>query len=209
MYLDASAFEVMSPPPIMKPAVFVVLGGSRGDWEPVERMFKHDGWRVADFISQADLVVFCGGSDVSPSLYGEKNTSSYCDPARDEYEISRYKYAKSLNIPMVGICRGGQFLNVMNGGKMIQHIDGHSGDREITIPATEYGEPSRVLTIREDHHQGIVPAIGSEILAWDEKDGNVEIVYYADTNCLCFQPHPEWGHDPTRKLFFQLLEEYL
>src|SRR5690606_36449796 len=103
-------------------------------------------------LGMPDLICFTGGADVSAELYGEENTYSFCDPERDEEERIIYDMALAHGIPMVGICRGGQFLNVMNGGKMIQHIEGHSGDREIqTLGSVD--EP--VFIIREDHHQGI------------------------------------------------------
>src|ERR1700677_4699649 len=60
------------------------------------------------------LVVFTGGADVAPSLYGEeasRETSSY--PKRDIFETIVFQKAHSLHKPKVGICRGAQFLNVM------------------------------------------------------------------------------------------------
>lgn len=198
----------------MTRTVFVSTVGSPGDWQPVVKMFKEEDWIVTQVYpgeSPPDLVCFTGGSDVSPYLYGEENISSYCDPKRDEYEKELYEHFLSLSVPMVGICRGGQLLNVLNGGSMIQHIEGHSmGVRKLkwTFGA---GRESPI-EIHEDHHQGIDPHgldNGGRVLAMDPRDGNIEIMVFTDTNCLCFQPHPEWGHQPTKELFFELLEEYL
>jgi len=66
-------------------------------------------------------VVFTGGADVSPFMYGEKKLSVTCnDEHRDEQE--KLFFERYTKVPKVGICRGGQFLNVMNGGKMWQHV---------------------------------------------------------------------------------------
>lgn len=184
--------------------IVYVVGKDRS----VGAMFESMGWRAEYLIESTsgdeipDLICFTGGSDVSPYLYGEENISSHCDPIRDEFEKQVYSEFVG-KAPMVGICRGGQFLNVMNGGKMIQHIDGHSGDREIFLHAKVPG----VLKVREDHHQGIDSRGKGSVLAVDMYDDNEEIVWFSDTRCLCFQPHPEWGHEPTKELFFELIKE--
>ena len=67
------------------------------------------------------LVVFIGGSDVSPALYGhEKNTKTYCNVFDDNRDLHFFNIAQKNNIPCVGICRGGQFLTVQAGGFLFQ-----------------------------------------------------------------------------------------
>lgn len=158
-------------------------------------------------IGKPDVIVFTGGADVSPYLYGEENISSSCDPIRDEYERQVYEKFSELGVPMVGICRGGQFLNVMNGGKMLQHISGHSY-RDAPVRKF-WPESDEVHIVREDHHQGILPVMGAKIVLRDVSDGNIEACHYEKTKSFCFQGHPEWGHKETEDLFFDLLKEYL
>ena len=68
-----------------------------------------------DNIINADLVLFAGGEDVDPSLYNEKpHTTTYSNINRDISEKKIYQKAKYLGIPCIGICRGNQFLCVMN-----------------------------------------------------------------------------------------------
>lgn len=175
----------------------------------VKKMFLGEGWALSGPESHVpDLICFTGGEDVSPELYGEKNTSSWVNKARDDFEKEVYeRYVGKA--PMVGICRGGQFLNVMNGGKMIQHINGHMmGVRECTLLIWEGSSPGP-HHVHEDHHQGIVPTSEAEVIGFDPRDNNIEIVWYEETKCLCFQPHPEWGHEPTKDLFFNLIKEYI
>lgn len=195
----------------MTKTIFIVGGDPL-----VVKMFKDAGWEAHAEHSHGlipDLVCFTGGEDVSPYLYGEENISSSCNPIRDEFEREVYEEFLEREIPMVGICRGGQFLNVMNGGKMIQHIGPFSGYTD----CQDYDGNHFVVHV--DHHQGIVrvPETSYSILAMDIGDHpvfgpGVGLTYaclYIDTKSLCFQPHPEWGHEPTRQLFFELIEQYL
>lgn len=180
----------------------------------VKKMFQARGWAVfgVDTEEEVDLVCFTGGADVSPSLYGEENISSHCDPARDVYEQSVYEAYLSAGTPMVGICRGGQFLNVMNGGKMIQDLKPRqSGDVQCYV---DWGHEDGMddIILRVDHHQGMIRATKKVHGATFNKSLGRDIDYslfYPDTKCWCFQPHPEWGHKGTEEWFFKMLNEYL
>lgn len=194
--------------------------------KPTVDMFETAGWDVwsgADIgkiLFTPDLICFTGGADVSPYLYGEENISSHCDPVRDEYEKQVYESFVG-KVPMVGICRGGQFLNVMNGGKMEQHITGHRmGHQKIHGFLEGGGSFVMIEDVHEDHHQGMIPRGQDKIEPVHTSDEGVrvlgiagddtpEIIWYPDTKCLCFQPHPEWGHEPTKELFFKLIKEYI
>lgn len=195
-----------------------VVGGDPA----VVKMFKDAGWVTFTHPGTTggtqvfDLICFTGGEDVSPHLYGEENIASYCNEARDSFEQEIYEEFVG-KVPMVGICRGGQFLNVCNGGKLIQHLgETISGDVDVGISWSI--EEFEILKLRVDHHQGIIPnpdkiwhgnmsPIDKQKRGWPM--GFQYSVFYPDTKCWCFQPHPEWGHEPTRQLFFELIEEYI
>src|SRR5262245_793233 len=78
------------------------------------------------------VVFFAGGADVSPSFYDERPGSRTrgVDAARDEQERDLFRLARAANLPMIGICRGAQFLCVMAGGRLCQHLDGHGLGRD-------------------------------------------------------------------------------
>lgn len=132
-----------------------VIGGDYA----VERMFDDKGATKAPML-KADIVVFTGGADVSPDLYGDKkHPLTATNPRRDEYEFSCFKATKDKL--RVGICRGGQFLNVMNGGWLWQHIDKHA--LRGTHPCTyEFVDPTldrlvkRTVPVTSTHHQQIM-----------------------------------------------------
>lgn len=71
---------------------------------------NYANWMQAELVEDmknADLVLFTGGEDVSPSLYNSpKHHTTSCSPMRDEYEVKEYKKAKDLGLPCIGICRG-------------------------------------------------------------------------------------------------------
>lgn len=202
------------------PKVFIVESSRQYD-----TMFTEAGWTLVGNLYDADLVQFTGGEDVSPFLYGQpKHPTTYSDPRRDLVESGYYSWAQRRNIPMAGICRGGQFLNVMNGGSMYQDVKAHAihGTHEVKDIIT-----AKKHQVTSTHHQMMKPgksatwiALGDEAHYIIDHNGaeffdagsmnSIEVVHYAPTNSLCFQPHPEFtGAFSTRDYYFELLERYL
>lgn len=189
----------------------------RGDsYKAVGELFASLGCEVvydSSLLSEANLVVFTGGSDVSPYIYGEEPAGARgCDPRRDEIELSIWNSSKALGLPCVGICRGGQLLNVLNGGSMIQDHGLISGD-VMMYGYTDY-DTKEIGKVRVDHHQGMVSKDGAE-LAWP-KNPTKEVetwtsyeIFYPETKDLCVQYHPEWGHEGTKQRFISLLKRFL
>jgi gamma-glutamyl-gamma-aminobutyrate hydrolase PuuD len=170
-------------------------------------VFCQAGWRLEERIEDASFVVFTGGADVSPSLYFEENTHSHTNPNRDKVETRVYNDQLLTGKGMIGICRGGQLLNVMNGGKMRQHINGHIGCKQMVYSPLAK-DTMQFFEVLEDHHQEILPDPKGEVFLRAVKDDVVEGVWYAETNSFCFQPHPEWYHQETQDVFFEYLSKY-
>lgn len=172
-------------------------------------MFKRHGWKPTRDPNEANLICFLGGTDVDPKIYGEERGphTQAPDVDRDKLEVQYYKSAQARGTPCVGICRGGQLLNVLNGGKMIQHLgETISGDVYMEDEHSDY-------YVRVDHHQGIVAHKSAKSIGiYDLCNGGGYLDYacwYPETKSLCFQPHPEWDHKPTEDLFFELIKEYI
>jgi putative glutamine amidotransferase len=73
-------------------------------------------------------LVFTGGADIDPGLYGEVPAGAVdCDSERDRLESEAWQTAERRSVPVLGICRGMQAINVFSGGKLRQHVDGHEG----------------------------------------------------------------------------------
>lgn len=200
------------------PKVFVV-----GSDFSVRNMFLRQGWTLVDNIDEAvSLIQFTGGEDVDPSYYGEtRHPRTYSNPKRDAAEAAIYNEWVG-KVPMAGICRGGQFLNVMNGGKMWQHVNNHalSGTHEAFCRVSE-----TPVQVTSTHHQMMIPAPQGKVLltasvatqyetATTLIEGGMddtECVLYMDTSCLCFQPHPEYvdiNHE-CQTLYFKYLDRFI
>lgn len=77
-----------------------------------------------------DAIVIGGGDDIDAGLYGEANHElSRCDPERDAFEVEVIGEALGEKIPVLGICRGAQLINVVRGGSLFGDI---RGDRHLT-----------------------------------------------------------------------------
>lgn len=195
----------------------------------VDRLFDEWGVPVIDEIAKADALVFTGGADVSPSLYLETTLpETHSNPARDAFDTKAFAIGMARGIPMIGICRGGQFLNVMAGGKLWQDVDKHaiSGTHPINVYDLD-GKLERTANVTSTHHQMMRPGEGGIILGSTNRStykksdkelrteehhlgDDIEIVWYPEKKIFCFQPHPEY--DPkgdTAEVFFGQLNELL
>jgi len=168
-------------------------------------MFVRHGYNITSVPEGADIVCFTGGDDVSPEMYREENDHSFTDYTRDLECVGVYSRVHWRDKVMIGICRGGQFLNVMLGGTMIQHVEGHSRDGHLM-----HGPDDTCVPVRSCHHQGMVPNHQLEHTVYYATDEVVaEIIIYPEYNTMCFQPHPEYMPEDslTENLFFEMLEE--
>lgn len=171
----------------------------------------HLGHEVVWSIGLADVVLFTGGADVSPSLYGDaphKYTNS--SSLRDERDCASWDYAQANGLCRVGVCRGCQFLHVMNGGKLLQHVDNHLGNHNM------FTIDGRKIEVTSTHHQMINNQGEGELLAWARQEVaseylEPEVMWYRDTKSLAVQYHPEYMSPDSQGLqyFGELLNTYL
>lgn len=108
--------------------------------------------RVAD-LEGVDGLIIGGGDDIGPELYGGKlGVSARLDPKRDELERCLAEAALEQNIPVLGICRGSQMLNVALGGTLDQDAWTTFGpDRKITTIL-----PKREVCVEEATHLSLI-----------------------------------------------------
>ena len=151
-----------------------------------------------------DGLLLPGGWDVDPSLYGEKKDEKVgpIDPELDETELRLFGEARERELPILGICRGQQVINVAMGGSLVQHLEDHDvrghGRSHLahTIevdPESELGQAALEHRIRVNsfHHQAVKNlAPGLQQTARGE-DGTVEGVESEDGLVVAVQCHPE------------------
>lgn len=189
-----------------------------------------DGEAIAAALDVADGLLLTGGGDVMSLAYGEEPhpTCAHQDPIRDEMEIEAVRVAVALGLPILGICRGLQVLNVALGGTLVQDVASQVNDAvkhynsplspalahtvdivEDSLLAQVLGRTS--IAVNSYHHQA-AKDIGEGLRAncW-AKDGVVEgLEASAGRLILAVQFHPEevaLSHSDFLALFQWLVRE--
>lgn len=178
---------------------------------------------IEETLDSLDGIVFSGGSDLDPAHYGEEaHPETFgIHEERDRAELELMKAALDRDMPVLGICRGIQVLNVARGGNLIQHLPeivGHEGhkhdppgafiDHDVEI------DPDTTLAqilgdrhpVKSHHHQGL-DAVGEGLrVSAHAEDGSIEGVEDPEHRfAVGVLWHPEAGED--KKLFEALVEQ--
>jgi gamma-glutamyl-gamma-aminobutyrate hydrolase PuuD len=181
---------------------------------------SHDG--VEETLESLDGLIFSGGSDLDPELYGQEAHAETSDVMRnrDTAELALLEAALERDMPVLAICRGSQVLNVARGGDLVQHLPDEVGDeKHKQTPGTfadhdvSVEDGSRLASVlgerapvKSHHHQGFGKVgEGLRVVAHAD-DGTIEAV--EDPTCrfaLGVLWHPEAGEDA--RLFEELVRE--
>jgi putative glutamine amidotransferase len=168
--------------------------------------------RAAAFADMNGLLL-SGGADIDPARYGEEPAGSRDpEPGRDALEDEAFRAAMAAGVPILGVCRGLQAINVLAGGSLVQHLDGHESvaypSPAVTRHRLELAGGSRLATILGDsadlevnsyHHQAITAdrlAPGLRIAAVADHAGTGELVEGVESTdperwLVGVQCHPE------------------
>lgn len=204
------------------------------------RLFQNRGYRMVTDIAEADVVVFNGGADIGTEIYHQRlvtsrvfneegevllaNEPSFCS-ARDKQEILLYKRAKALGKFIIGVCRGAQLINCLEGGTLWQHVNNHNTYHAILDLKTNI-----IWRATSVHHQMMRPPPNADIIAVAseatfkidaneqkklknfgvtlDKGDDPEIVWFKDARALCVQGHPEYSPESLfADYFFDLVEQ--
>ncbi len=151
-----------------------------------------------------DGLLLPGGWDVDPALYGEKPDPKVgpIDRELDDTELRLFQQARNQGLPVLGICRGQQVINVGMGGSLVQHLEGHEVRRygrshlahAIEVdPRSELGRAAGEDKIRVNslHHQAIGTLAPGLVQTARGDDGTVEAVETSDGLIVAVQCHPE------------------
>jgi putative glutamine amidotransferase len=156
-----------------------------------------------------DGILFSGGGDIDPARYAAtpSPTAQGIEPERDAYEIALARAGLDLGLPMFGICRGSQVLNVALGGTLVQHLPDVSDQQHCAkeqwaeaVHTVRVLAESRLRTVvgldvvgvNSLHHQAVSDVGGGlRAVAWAE-DGTIEAVEGLGlSRVLAVQWHPE------------------
>jgi putative glutamine amidotransferase len=190
-------------------------GVRRHGGEPVVLDASATAAQRATAFETMDGLVMSGGADLDPLRYGQPNRGSAgVEGDRDDLEAEAWAAAQAKAVPIFGICRGLQAINVFVGGTLLQHVDGHAGPAWGHGPAKTH--PMRlvpgsrlarilsptnvrggVLEVNSYHHQGVraadlAPGLVANAWASSPAGDLVEGFEAADGRFLiAVQCHPE------------------
>jgi putative glutamine amidotransferase len=218
-YAQEASWGVWHLPAALIPLVYVEAV-ERAGGRPVLIPPSEEG--VEETLEALDGIVFSGGADVDPSIYGADPHPETDSPQarRDAGELALLRGALEQDMPTLAICRGFQLLNVARGGDLVQHLPEKVGhDQHKEVPGTFSEHPVEVRSgtrlaamigstpgVASHHHQSI-GRVGDGLVetAW-AADGTLEGVEDPSLRfAIGVQWHPEAGEDAA--LFAALVEE--
>lgn len=179
-----------------------------------------------DVLEHLDGVVFTGGADVSPDLYGEPaHPLTVARPARDAGELPLIRAAIEADLPLLAVCRGMQLMSVACGGRLYQHLPdvvGHEDHRP--TDGRKYGtHPVRLVpgslchrilgdgcAVNSRHHQGVADPGTLTVSGRVPGDlaGGVELIETVEDPSRHFAVGVQWHPEDTDdlRLFVALVE---
>ncbi|MEA2455634.1 MAG: putative glutamine amidotransferase, partial [Thermoleophilaceae bacterium] len=148
-----------------------------------------------ELLDLLDGLMLAGGSDIDPTSYGARThpETRGTRPERDRFELGLTHAALERDMPVLGICRGMQMLNVACGGTLVQHLTevethrhtpGTFGDHEVrlepgSLAARAVG--AERTAVKSHHHQGIDEVgEGLSVVGWADVDDTVEAIELPD-----------------------------
>jgi putative glutamine amidotransferase len=169
--------------------------------------------RLHAIYERLDGIVFPGGADVAPTEYGEEpiDNLNVIEPERDRTELTLARWAYEDNLPILGICRGQQLLNVALGGSLyqdlrhqgvteVEHAEAHGRGRTAMIHQVRLDPDSRLaqlidetsLDVNSLHHQAVKSVAPRLRVTGKSDDGVIEALESEDRRFLiAVQWHPE------------------
>ena len=161
----------------------------------------------SEYVERLDAIILSGGGDVDPRRWNGPSESSFrVSQERDAFEFDLLEAALKADLPVLGICRGLQVINVHFNGSLIPDLDAvdrgdHSGsteDRQELVHSVSF-EPESILhglygpttMVNSFHHQA-VDRIGIDLrVTGRSSDGTVEGIEHIEGRVLGVQWHPE------------------
>lgn len=156
-----------------------------------------------------DALCLTGGEDLEPSRYGAATDpkAEAADPKRDALELAVLATARERDLPVLGICRGFQVINVGYGGSLVQHVEGHREANGPIVPHVASPSPGSKLadacgrapfSVNARHHQAVAERdLAPGLVPTARIDGLVEAFEDPSQRWLvAVQWHPERAADP-------------
>ena len=154
------------------------------------------------YLPHLDGLLLTGGADIEPGRYGaEPDGHGSYEPERDAVELALAERALSTGVPLLGICRGMQVLNVVTGGSLHQDVPPHSCydlDPDVAVHRVTFEEHSRLnllygegAEVNSLHHQTLDRLGDGIVVTGRADDGVIEAIEMPGRDVIAVQWHPE------------------
>jgi len=171
--------------------------------------YYYDDVEVVKNVSDYDLIIFTGGADISPEIYGQKNRYSSYSEKRDKIELKVLEESIKLNKKILGVCRGHQLINAYLGGMLVQDIyrvlnKSHKGFHELIFTEEKsLVKDSYKGGVNSMHHQGVIKP-GKNLIVTSVYEDVIEST--ESENIISVQFHPEFMSNNN---FFYKINEWI
>ena len=198
---------------------------------PVVIPLMHEN-EIIELLNSLDGVIFTGGEDFDPAYYNERPIPQMgkVNAVRDEFDIRTLRLAVERGLPVLGICRGVQLINIAYGGSLYQDLPAQYYDNSIRHRQRQPKEEAshsvlvenntvfagivkeRMLMVNSSHHQAIKKVAEGFRVAGKSPDKIVEVIEKIDSEnwILGVQFHPETRvlqDNAMRKIFRSFIDE--
>jgi len=187
-------------------ATYPFMNSFRDVFDQQINIIGHPNFFNENAFKLAKLIIFSGGEDINPAIYGKKNTHSHFSLLRDQVELEVLERSLKENKKIFGVCRGHQLINAFLGGDLIQDlfldlkID-HESYHPLEIENENYLTPKFFDSVNSMHHQGVIKE-GKNLIPTSFYKGIIESC--ESENIITVQFHPEFMGRQSKEFFSYL-----
>ncbi len=175
-------------------------------------------------VERMDGLLLSGGADIDPARYGEERAPDCgtVEEERDAWELELFEAARERGVPVFGVCRGIQLVNVACGGTLVQHLQPGAGDGHSRLDVARHDVVHTVkfvpgslaaslygteIAVNSLHHQAVNEVGNGAIASGHSPDGTVEALEIPGSPVFAVQWHPEMLRTHPDPGFLWLVEQ--
>ena len=165
------------------------------DCVPLPLPFIHDSILLKEILKMGNGLILCGGIDINPKYFNKNYQKSDYNDELDAYDFLLLQLAIELDLPVLGICRGLQVINVFFNGSLYEDIKFHQQTSHLVyfsnVDNTIFSDYQNADMVNSYHHQ-VILELGENLIACGKsQDGYIEAIYSTQYPIYGIQWHCE------------------